>query len=917
MIETVQLPSERQRPSAISLDKSTLDAAAQAMQKAFNELLLQDPTLFEILTKISAANEKMVVFGGWARDRLLEFLHGKEVSSRDIDFVVDSERHVAEFFPKDALANPFGGVGIRGRLMPLEAWNLHNTFLFKRQNRHATFDALPTTADYGVNALVFFPSQCHGMPSIMDLGAGIALKSSILDFMADEVAQPKIQAARAVILATKLDLILSETVCDFIQDVCENNATAKEVQAAIHVYCPVELRTSTLQLLARIRQGAMGGRPKTELFFHCWGVFEGGGVRAAAHAGAYAAAKRAGVTFSRVAGTSGGSIVAALVAAGATPAYLRQHLQELDFLPLLDQPSKKNIFFEKKLPFWARVLKPFTWGDMRRLANVATYGGLYDSKRLGDWIEQRLVELLRGNNSINKKPVLFSELPLPLHVVATDFSNGQPKIWSSSTTAEESVTLAVRYSCSIPFFFQPAPAGASIFLDGGAVSNLPAYVLNKQSQTSDERDVLTRILAFRLVEDDTRSKPVQDLKDFALRMSATVIDSASEIQLQLQPNVYPVQIKTGSISSTDFDRIDMKSKRFLYERGMIGVRSFIEKEKLNSIRHDSAAQEFRGFDEQMLLVVHQMRSCAKTLVLMGSDTYWLDHVFPSLLLLLRRGISLAMVVSPVKQLHSDFQEQEERRRKLLKLLGVLVQETTGNLPFTGFAFDLGTSRASAILTHLPSDAQNKSRYESENVRLYTTDNDPAILSMLASHAKPYLSLGKRTPLTLEYGTRDESNLISRLRQIPAYARATITIQNVQVTRDIFVMQKRVKEYKALQARYFLTDLLEREQKLFGATSVQLADGGSSIVTPPVLERHSGSLVLIEGAARLHYCFTNGIEEVQAVVIDGVTEPLPSDGHFSLASLRLVSSTMSIASNYQNYKKSAYRAIERVVHESYD
>ncbi|MBL8315062.1 MAG: patatin-like phospholipase family protein [Rubrivivax sp.] len=64
----------------------------------------------------------------------------------------------------------------------------------------------------------------------------------------------------------------------------------------------------------------------TSYFAHCWGVFEGGGVRAAAHAGAFAAAKSAGVTFGRVAGTSGGSIVAALVAAGATPQVLTEEL---------------------------------------------------------------------------------------------------------------------------------------------------------------------------------------------------------------------------------------------------------------------------------------------------------------------------------------------------------------------------------------------------------------------------------------------------------------------------------------------------------------------------------------------------------------------------------------------------------------
>ncbi len=376
--------------------------------------------------------------------------------------------------------------------------------------------------------------------------------------------------------------------------------------------------------------------------------------------------KRAGVTFGRVAGTSGGSIVAALVAAGATPAYLRHHLQALDFLALLDTPSKSGRFFERNLPLWARLLRLLTWGSVRKAADVANYGGLHDSNRLGDWINQRLVELVRVEDSTNKDLVLFSELPIPLYVVATDLSTGQPKVWSFETTKYDSVALAVRHSCTIPFYFQPAREGSSVFLDGGAVSNLPAYVLNKQSSTAGERDVLSRILAFRLVEDNSGSKPVRDLLDFGKRLSAAVIDSASEIQLQLQPNVYPVPIKTGSIRSTDFALINADSKRFLYGRGVRGAREFIEKERLTALRGDATAQEFQGFDEKMLLLVRQMRSCKGTFLAMGRDTYWLDHVFPSLLLLARRRVAVTVVVSPTSASYPrQFHQQEAAPAKII------------------------------------------------------------------------------------------------------------------------------------------------------------------------------------------------------------------------------------------------------------
>jgi predicted acylesterase/phospholipase RssA len=918
MIETVELPTERQTPSSGSLDADTLSKAAIAMQEAFNALLNEDSVLSGILDKIISANVEMVVFGGWARDRLIEHLSKRVIKSRDIDFVINSMRPISQFFPSHARENPFGGIGINGDVMPIEAWNLHKTFLFKRRGQKGNFAELPATADYDVNALLFYPSQFHGKPSILDVGAGNALKAGRLDFMANVVAQPKIQAARAVILAAKLDLEPSAVVCDFVQDVCEESVATNEVINAIETYCPPAFASKAKRLLAEIRQGGMGGRPKTEYFFHCWGVFEGGGVRAAAHAGAYTAAKRAGVTFGRVAGTSGGSIVAALVAAGAKPAYLKRHLQELDFLPLLDKPSKKNIFFEKR-SIWVNLLRFVTYGDLRKAADIAVFGGLHDSTRVGNWIEERLVELVRDEKSTNKKPVRFSELPIPLYIVATDFSTGNPKVWSQDTTGEESVSLAVRHSCSIPFFFQPVASGSAIYLDGGAVSNLPAYALNIKNEKNDERDVLSRILAFRLTEDQVGGKPVQNLLDFSRRLSGAVIDSASEIQLQLQPNVYPVHINTGLIQSTDFGGIDPEKKRFLFGRGVDGVREFIAKEKLNVLRGDATTQEFQGFDEKMLLLVRQMHICKETFLAIGRNTYWLDHGFPSLLLLLRRKVSVCVLVTSLSDLPSELRNQEARRRNLLNLLGAQVTVISGRLPLTGFAFDLRTTQASLIATYLPADAHINTQFKNERIRLYTADKDPVVMEILAEQMHALIETSTSLPalLDLKYAPCEMSKLVSRLRKIPAYNQATIQMKKIQVGPDILVMQKRIKEFKALQMRSFMSDLADRNVNFFGLMQVQLADSHSSIVTPPVLEEHSGMLVVIEGNARLHNCFTNGIYEVEAVVISGPIDPLPSDGRLSLGSLRLVSSTISMPENYKNLTESNYRHIERVVHESYD
>src|SRR4051812_21355806 len=69
--------------------------------------------------------------------------------------------------------------------------------------------------------------------------------------------------------------------------------------------------------------------PRTLLFADCVGVFQGGGCRAAAFAGAYTAACERGVHFSEVAGTSAGAMVAALIACGAEPTWVEDKLLAL------------------------------------------------------------------------------------------------------------------------------------------------------------------------------------------------------------------------------------------------------------------------------------------------------------------------------------------------------------------------------------------------------------------------------------------------------------------------------------------------------------------------------------------------------------------------------------------------------------
>jgi NTE family protein len=119
------------------------------------------------------------------------------------------------------------------------------------------------------------------------------------------------------------------------------------------------------------------------------GVLEGGGVKGIALVGALQRVEAYGIHLSGVGGTSAGSMVAALFAAGYTPAEMRDILLETDFAKLLD-------------PSWPK------WWDVWR------HKGVYKGEKLYQWLYALL----------QKKGVLtFKDLRLPLRIVASDLTN--------------------------------------------------------------------------------------------------------------------------------------------------------------------------------------------------------------------------------------------------------------------------------------------------------------------------------------------------------------------------------------------------------------------------------------------------------------------------------------------------------------
>ena len=152
----------------------------------------------------------------------------------------------------------------------------------------------------------------------------------------------------------------------------------------------------------------------------------GGAARGFAHVGVIQVLEEAGIRPDLVAGTSAGSLVAALYASGRTGAQLQEVAESLEEAALTD---------------W--TLPIFSRGMLRGEALARYVNGLVGNK-------------------------LIEDMPRPLGIVATDLGSGQGVLFRRGSTG-----TAVRASSAVPSVFQPVTISGRDYVDGGLVSPVP------------------------------------------------------------------------------------------------------------------------------------------------------------------------------------------------------------------------------------------------------------------------------------------------------------------------------------------------------------------------------------------------------------------------------------------------------------
>lgn len=251
-------------------------------------------------------------------------------------------------------------------------------------------------------------------------------------------------------------------------------------------------------------------------------IFSGGGTRLSCYIGILQALQDMQFRFRHLVGVSGGSIVAALYAAGWELTSLKALALQTDFRQ-----------------FWS-----FSVTSLLRT------GGLCNGDKFEAWLDKQL----RG--------VTFADLHYDLHVLATDINGGGPVVFNRLYTPHLKVSKAVRFSMSIPLFFSFQPFKNHIMTDG--------VILSEDALHHDWSGSALPLICFRL-KSDAEAKPVQTSRYFPLvsyiyMLIRTFMSAVSREYVHAEYWHNTIVINTGSISAVDF-ALTVEQKLQLFDTG--------------------------------------------------------------------------------------------------------------------------------------------------------------------------------------------------------------------------------------------------------------------------------------------------------------------------------------------------------------
>ncbi|MBQ2938056.1 MAG: patatin-like phospholipase family protein [Clostridia bacterium] len=276
-------------------------------------------------------------------------------------------------------------------------------------------------------------------------------------------------------------------------------------------------------------------------------ALSGGGVKGAAHIGVLKALEEENIKIDYIGGTSSGSIVSTLYAAGYKPDEIydifKKYCKKIKYVDI------KNIF---KLFFGL-----ITTGTIK-------IDGLNSGKSINKLI----------NKVCNEKNICnISDIDMPLAIPSVDMNTGEVVCFTSSKIRAFSdntifvnnfnVGNAVQASCSFPTVFSPCDYKNAKLIDGGIRENVPW----REVKLLGADKVISVVF-----ENEVDESCCKNLIDVAFRSFELMCKELSKYE---QDGIdYLIKIKSEKVSLLDMSKIDE-----FYQLGYNEAKKFVNKNK--------------------------------------------------------------------------------------------------------------------------------------------------------------------------------------------------------------------------------------------------------------------------------------------------------------------------------------------------
>jgi len=309
-------------------------------------------------------------------------------------------------------------------------------------------------------------------------------------------------------------------------------------------------------------------------------VFEGGGVKGIALVGTVVALADNGYSFERVAGSSAGALVGAIIAAmekaGEPLGRADDIMRTLDYTRMLDRRGASKAFR------W--------WPSAANALGILFNKGMYQGGYLRDWTRGVLADLgvhRFGDFRFPDPGSAFApDKSYRLVVTASDLSRQRLMYlpWDLDAYGLDpnkfSVARAVRASSAIPFMFEPvrlkSTFGTSTLVDGSILRSYPIEIFDRH----DGKPSRWPTIGIRLSSPAGDRAPAKDVTGPVSLIQSLIYTTVDSTQIRHVSDPVDVErsifAKPRGVRWTDFD-LTADQQQGLYESGYAAGLKWIKK----------------------------------------------------------------------------------------------------------------------------------------------------------------------------------------------------------------------------------------------------------------------------------------------------------------------------------------------------